>query len=139
MAKTYSYNPANIADNGVDRMRFELGDTSVDGGEETCALCDEEYQAIIDSSDKGFEYAKYKCLKAIVMKLSYEVDFSADGMSVSLSQRFPRWKEMFDKEDQKYKYVNVAPSFLGGNSISGKHEFYTGMNDNIRALTMLPR
>ena len=39
---TYSYDPSNLKENGVDLMRFELGDTMVDGKEKTCALCDEE-------------------------------------------------------------------------------------------------
>ncbi len=33
MAKgTYTYEPANILNYGKDRMRFELGDTMVEGG-----------------------------------------------------------------------------------------------------------
>ena len=39
MAKgTYTYEPGNITTAGLDLMRFELGDTMVEGGADTCAL-----------------------------------------------------------------------------------------------------
>ena len=47
MPGTYQYEPGNIAEYGKDRMRFELGDVMVEGKEKTCALCDEEYNAVI--------------------------------------------------------------------------------------------
>lgn len=50
MKKTYTYNPEKIGEQGVDRMRFELGDTMVEGAEETSALSNEEYTAIIAAS-----------------------------------------------------------------------------------------
>ena len=34
----YSYNPDNISKNGIDRMRFELGDTVFNPGELTLSL-----------------------------------------------------------------------------------------------------
>lgn len=47
MPGTYQYEPGNIAEYGKDRMRFELGDVMVEGKEKTCALCDEEYNAVL--------------------------------------------------------------------------------------------
>lgn len=139
MAKTFSYDPSLITDGGVNQMRFELGDTMIDKEEETCALCDEEYQAIIGKSSedgKGFGYAKFKCLEAIVMKLAYEVDYSSSGMSFSLSQRYPRWKALYDEEkkdrNQKHQYPTANPAALGDNRIDGGHYFRLGMNDNDR-------
>jgi len=44
---TYTYEPEKIRARGKDQMRFELGDTQVDGGAETCALADEEYGAFL--------------------------------------------------------------------------------------------
>ena len=46
----YTYNPAEIAQDGVSRARFELGDTMVDGGAETCMLSDEEISAIVQDA-----------------------------------------------------------------------------------------
>ncbi|MGO5028967.1 hypothetical protein [Candidatus Agathobaculum pullicola] len=47
MASTYTYDPSMITLKGKDQMRFELGDTVIQGGNMTAALCDEEYEAII--------------------------------------------------------------------------------------------
>lgn len=47
---TYSYNPSNLGEHGLDRMRFELGDTFVAEPEKTAYLSDEEISAVIDSS-----------------------------------------------------------------------------------------
>ena len=44
----YTYEPALIGEYGKDRMRFELGDTMVQDGKLTCALCDEEYITLLD-------------------------------------------------------------------------------------------
>ena len=48
----YTYNPAEIKDKTVSRMRFELGDTMVEGNSDTAALTDEEIQVAIDSYPK---------------------------------------------------------------------------------------
>lgn len=39
--KTYTYNPEKIGEPGVDRMRFEIGDTMVEGEQESkhCKPC----------------------------------------------------------------------------------------------------
>ena len=46
---TYTYDASKIAEHGLDQMRFELGDTMVEGGVETCALSDQEYKAVIEA------------------------------------------------------------------------------------------
>lgn len=128
MAK-YSYDPANIVEYGKDRMRFELGDTIVDLGEVTSPLCDEEYEAIIDSV-KSWKRAKLKLLEAIVMKLSFEVDTSVSGLSYSLNQRAERWREMY-KDLKKECSVSVPTGNMS--AIYGKdeeHYFHTDMQAN---------
>ena len=50
---SYTYNPDNIRRIGVDKMRFELGDTVVELGATTCALCDEEYHAVLEQEKIG--------------------------------------------------------------------------------------
>ena len=47
MARTYTYDPEKILENGLDRMRFELGDIMVEGREATAALADEEIRAAL--------------------------------------------------------------------------------------------
>ena len=46
-SSAYTYEPGNIKEFGKDRMRFELGDTMVEGGSDTTALTDQEIQAAI--------------------------------------------------------------------------------------------
>ena len=46
---TYTYDPVQISkEKTISRARFELGDTMVDGGAESCMLSDEEIKAIIE-------------------------------------------------------------------------------------------
>lgn len=113
----YTYDPTKITEGGLDQMRFELGDTVVDMGGITSPLCDEEYRAIIKKYGKNWRVAKLRCLEAIVMKLSYEVDTSVGGLSYSLNQRFDRWKAMLDEEKKKANASAMAglprPGFEG--------------------------
>lgn len=99
MAK-YTYDPTQIYDKGLNQMRFELQDNIIEGEGVTCALGDEEYTAIIEH-EKTWRKAKVKCLKAIVTKMAYEVTTSTDGLSYSLSERYERWKAMYDEEKKK--------------------------------------
>ena len=69
----YTYDATQIYDGSVNQMRFELQDNITEGEGITCALCDEEYKAIIEH-EKSWKRAKLKCLKAIVTKLSYDED-----------------------------------------------------------------
>lgn len=117
-------------------MRFELGDTAVAMGEITSPLCDEEYTAIIDKyGEKSWRMAKLKCLEAIVMKLSYEVDTSVDGLSYSLSDRHRRWKEMYDEAKKDAKAIASVPRVGDPRSLSphgGTPYFFNDMQANRR-------
>ena len=48
MERKYTYEPEKISENGKDRMRFELGDTMVEGGADTSALADAEITAAME-------------------------------------------------------------------------------------------
>lgn len=106
---TYTYNPSKITDGGIDQMRFELGDTITDMDAITSPLCDEEYKAIIDKYGKNWRMAKFKCLEAICMKMSYEVNTSVGGLSYSLSERYDRWKAMLDEAKKELKALKGVP------------------------------
>ena len=106
---TYTYSPEKITEGGVDQMRFELGDTVVDGGAATSPLCDEEYKAIITKYGKSWKRAKYECLKAICMKMAYEVDTSVGGLSYSLSERFERFSKMKDEAKKDLAAIHSVP------------------------------
>lgn len=129
MEKTYTYDAQNITKGGIDQMRFELGDTMVEGGSETCLLCDEEYRAILENA-KTWTNAKISCLKAIVMKLSYEVDYKVDKMSLTFSKRYEQLKVMLLELEKK----SQVPTFTQkiGDADEKEHYFYLGMQENPR-------
>lgn len=132
MTGTYSYDPLKISENGIDQMRFELGDTMVLGGAETCPLCDEEYKALLyrmQKEKKGWKYAKILCLRAITMKMAYEVNYNADGMSLSLNERYSRWKEILF-ELERSAAVPAVSAKASGVAKDGGHYFYLGMQNN---------
>ena len=106
---TYAYDPTKITEGGLDQMRFELGDTVLDMGPITSPLCDEEYAAILGKYGV-WRKAKLKCLEAICMKLSYEVDTSVGGLSYSLNQRYERWKRMLDEAKKTDTALAGVPS-----------------------------
>ncbi len=128
---TYTYDPSKLNDQGLDLMRFEIGDTFVDGGKKTCALCDQEYEAIIAKNPDSWNNAKYACVCAIVNKLAYQSDYSAGGMSLSLSQRFKQWQEL--KREMAKQLSSSVPVVDFGNidgSVENLHYFKLGMHDN---------
>lgn len=139
MSKTYQYDPANIEGYTVDRMRLELGDTQVDGEENTAALCDEEYQGLINlyfNNQRGsWALAKFKCLEAIFMRLSYESDFEIGGMSVDLSKRFENWRKLYAEQKKSFQGASLGngTSFATDKGqADGGHYFYNGMLGNNR-------
>lgn len=130
---TFTYDPTKITEGGVDQMRFELGDTVVDMEGISSALCDEEYAAILGKYGTNWRRARYQCLKAIVMKLSYEVSTTVDELSyTSVGQRFDRWKKMLDEEKKALGAIAAAPAF-GDPSHPGRPPyFYNDMQSNPR-------
>lgn len=133
MEKTYTYNPEKICLNGLDQMRFELGDTSTEGREKTCALCDEEYLAILKGLEKGksWKNVKIHCLEAILAKLSYEVNYEVDQMRIGLSDKYKHCKELL-AELKKSGQIPSLPNTITpeGNQKNGGHYFTLGMQEN---------
>lgn len=133
--KTYSYNPLLITAKGVDQMRFELGDTIIEGEGITSALCNEEYQAMIETHS-SWKKAKLACLEAILMRFSYEVNTSTDGLSYSLSDRYDRWKAMYEEYKKKchVPVPRVNPQALNGprGKAGGPSYFYPDLLTNPR-------
>ena len=100
MNGSYTYNPVNLTDYGKDRMRFELGDTMVEGGVDTCALCDEEYQAVLSTkihTGRQWKKAKLRCIESIFRRFAYEADTKNGPVSLSLGDRAKLWQDMYEK------------------------------------------
>ncbi len=127
----YTYHPEYCADGGLHQMRFELGDTVIESCGVSAALCDEEYESIIKSC-KSWKAAKLKCLEAIMMKLSYEVDTQVDGLSYGLNQRAERWRAMYKDLKKELSSISVPNGLNGMQSpVCGEHYFHTNMQSNV--------
>lgn len=124
---TYSYAPEKISENGVDRMRFELGDTTFAPGELTAALSDEEYDAVI-KEHITWKNAKIACLTAILMKYSHQVDTKVGPVSYNFSERVAAWKTMRDELKSELNVSVPVADSLSGNQ-SGPY-FFEDMHKN---------
>ena len=137
--KSYTYDPGKISENGVDRMRFELGDTMTDGKESTCALCDEEYAALIPDtirSRRQWLKAKLACLESIFRRFSYEVDTKTGPVSLNLGGRAKLWQEEYEKLRTELKASSISPGSVSLNSEYGTNPppyFYNGMQSYAEA------
>ena len=99
MARKYTYDPEELTSWGKDRMRFELGDTMVEGGGDTSALCDQEYEALIPEDMAGgraWSMAKLRCLESIMRRFAYEPDTTVGPLSLKLGERAKLWRDMYE-------------------------------------------
>lgn len=134
MAKgTYAYDPGRLKEGGKDLMRFELGDTMVEGGSDTTALADEEIQAALDKHPKAWKHAKLMLLESIFRRFSYEADTKTGPLTLSLKERAKLWQEEYEKLKKEVSAEScTVPAALA--SGSGKPPyFYSGMQGNPRA------
>ncbi len=135
MAKgTYTYEPVNISIYGKDRMRFELGDTMVEGGSDTTALTDEEIQAAIDTYQRSWKKAKLMLLESLYHRFAYEVNTKTGPLSLELHDRAKLWKEEYEKLKKEISVQSSIPNFSNNHITQQKSPyFYTGMQQNERA------
>lgn len=132
MAKgTYTYDPAQLTEPGKDRMRFELGDTMIEGGADTSALADEEITAVLETYPKKWKLAKLKLLESICRRMAYEPDTRTGPLSLSFGERAKLWREDYEKLKKEVSVSSSIPQF---SSADGRRQkppyFYTGMMDN---------
>ncbi|MCD8195893.1 MAG: hypothetical protein LUE24_03020 [Lachnospiraceae bacterium] len=112
-------------------MRFELGDTMVEGMEQTSALSDEEYNAILEAYPTKWKKAKLLCVESIMHRFAYEVDEKVGPLSLSLRERYEAWKELYDELEDEVASASVPSA--NRKAISGNHYFREGMHDNPNA------
>ena len=121
-----SFNPSNVGRYGRDRMRFELGDTVVDG--HSAFLSDAEYDAILQQYPNSWKRAKLAIIESIMRRLSYEVDESVGPASWSLRQRYENWRGMYDQLKAELSACSVPSAHPA--AISGDRYFYEGIHNN---------
>jgi len=131
----YNYDPKLIRKRGKDQMRFELGDTQTDGGADTCALSDEEYEAILEGLRPGkvpWLYAKLYALEAILFKLSYQVNTKVDVLWYNLGDRAKLWQDLYEKIRAEI-IANTGVPTIAESAKRKPPYFHTNMADNPRA------
>lgn len=129
---TYSYDPTKIRARGKDQMRFELGDTQTEGGADTCALADEEYNAIlseIKEGKKAWLFAKLAVLEAILFKMQYQVNTRIDVLQYDFGERAQRWQTMYDNLKKQALATASIPTLAPSIERTPPY-FYTGMGEN---------
>jgi len=135
MSKAYTYEPEKIREPGKDRMRFELGDTMVEGGAETSALTDEEISATIGMYPQKWKRAKLALLESICRRFAYEPDTKIGPLAYSFGERAKLWREDYEKLKTEVSAGSVCvPKF--GTDQDGNEKmpyFYTGMLGNQEA------
>lgn len=126
---TYTYEPGNIAEFGKDRMRFELGDTMVEGKAQTSALADEEINAVLNmyKIPRQWKKAKLACLESICRRFSYEPDTQEGSLSFSFGARAQLWREDYEKLKKDVAKSNISPAMITGNIVNKPPYFYAGM------------
>lgn len=127
-ARSYTYEPSKIGEKGKDRMRFELGDTMVEGEAETAALTDQEITAILGIYPNSWKKAKLALVESLCRRFSYEVDTKVGPLSLGLGDRVKAWQAIYDElkaEIGGHSVPSANPTAIGGGAY-----FYAGMQDN---------
>lgn len=128
--KTYTYQPDKIPEMGLDRMRFELGDTMVEGGSDVCALTDEEIRAALQVCPTHWKKAKLMLVESVCRRFSYEVDTKTEELSLSLSQRAKLWQNMYQDLKEEIEAEDLAVPIFADENQGHRPYFYTGMMQN---------
>lgn len=128
---TYSYDPTKAGLRGKDQMRFELGDTVVEGEGQAAALSDEEYEAVLAAYPGRWKRAKLALVESLMRRFSYEVDEKVGPLSLSLRQRYESWQAMYDQ--LKKEVTNMTVPSANPAAINGGHYFREGIHNNPNA------
>lgn len=129
---TYTYDPLLIKAGGKDQMRFEVGDTLIDGGADTCALSDEEYAGLladIKPGKKAWVCAKLAVVEAILFKLSYQPDTKIDVLEYKFAERVEIWERLKESLKKEAAAFSSAP-VMDAEAAKKPPYFYTGMEEN---------
>lgn len=125
---TFSYNPSEINDEGLNQMRFCLGDCLVED-EQMRYLSNEEICAALEGS-KSFKHAMLRLVESLLMRFAYETSVEIREAKWYLSDRIKTWQALH----KKLKDELDAEDILGINfGLRGKKSrppiFKIGMND----------
>lgn len=134
MAKgTYTYDAAMLREVGKDRMRFELGDTMVEGLSDTTALTDEEIEAALEVHPKSWKRAKLMLLESLCRRFAYEVDTKTGPLWLYMQERAKLWREDYEKLKKEVSVESCCIPRLGSGIQERPPYFYAGMQRNERS------
>ena len=135
MEKGYTYDPEKINEDGKDRMRFELGDTMVEGGADTSALTDEEITAVLERYPGRWNRAKLALLESICRRFSYEPDTKTGPLTFGFGERAKLWREDYEKlkKEVQNASVSIPQMGIGQDGRPRPPYFYAGMMQNQEA------
>ena len=126
---TYSYEPSQIGEFGLHRMRFELGDCDVAEPEKAAYLSDEEISVVLESSS-SWRRAKLRLIETLLRRFSYEVDTEVAQAKWALHQRVAEWKAEYNRLKSEVDVEEIAES--SALKIGGKGRppaFWIGQHD----------
>lgn len=132
MAGHYTYDPTKIKEPGLDRMRFELGDTMVEGGSDTTALTDVEIEAVLEMYPGRWKRAKLALLESLCRRFSYEPDTKSGPVSFSFGDRAKLWREDYEKLKKEVALESCTVPSAPPGGVGKPPYFYTGMHQNER-------
>lgn len=130
--RSYTYEPEKIMDSGKDRMRFELGDTMVEGGSDTAALTDQEIQAAVKAYPASWKRAKLMLLESLCRRFAYEVDTRTGPLSLSMHDRAELWRKDYELLKKEVSTESCSLLKYGNGKKDKPPYFYTGMHRNER-------
>ena len=125
---TFSYDPTQINDGGLNQMRFFLGDVLVEEPEKSAYLCDEEILATLDGT-KTFKRAALRLVESLLFRFSYEVNTEVHDAKWDLSDRVKAWQDLYKRLKADIELEETASAFGLRGIKNPPPIFRIGMND----------
>ncbi len=126
----YTYVPEKIGIPGKDRMRFELGDTMVEGGSDTAALTDEEIRTVLEAFPKSWKRAKLMLLESLCRRFAYEPDTKTGPLTLSLRGRAELWRKDYEALKKEVSAESCRIPVSHGDGREKPPYFFVGMLGN---------
>ncbi len=106
---TFSYNPAKANDNGLNQMRFFLGDCLVTEAEKTAYLSDEEILVTLEQNT--FKRAALKLVESLLHRFMFEVTTEIREAKWQLSDRVDFWEKLRKRLKDEIDAEDAAQAF----------------------------